>query len=188
MPLGIPTTDGVVVSNFNTVAELGIPEGGMEVGVVSHEATHNLGEPDFYDTSYQSQGTGDWDNMAGGSHFGDPPGTNPLHPNPLVKLAQAWVEPQIITKTTKNIRLRPWEIYKDLVMVPLRYGDDPGDDPDRDRRHRRGSSDPLLEPFGTRPEELGKPDRRRRQAGHLRPAAPELRPDRVALGRFDREQ
>jgi M6 family metalloprotease-like protein len=129
VPLGIPTSDGVVVSNFNTVAELGIPVGGMEVGVVSHEATHNLGEPDFYDTSYQSQGTGDWDNMAGGSHFGDPPGTNPLHPNPLVKLSQAWVEPQVITKTTKNIRLRPWEVYKDLVMVPLRYGDDPSTTP-----------------------------------------------------------
>lgn len=124
VPLGIPTTDGVMVANFNTVPELGIPEG-MDIGVVSHESTHNLGEPDFYDTSYKSQGTGDWDNMAGGSHFGDPPGSNPLHPNPLVKLAQAWVEPKMITKTTKNLRLRPWEVYPDLAMVPLRVGDDP---------------------------------------------------------------
>lgn len=122
--LGIPSLDGVMLANFNTVPELGIPEG-MDIGVVSHEATHNLGEPDFYDTSYKSQGTGDWDNMAGGSHFGDPPGSNPLHPNPLVKMAQAWITPQKITKTTTNIRLRPWEVYPDVAMVPLRTGDDP---------------------------------------------------------------
>ncbi len=125
VPLGIPTLDGVVVANMNTVPELDLEEGGMNLGVVSHEMSHNLGEPDFYDTSYKSQGTGDWDNMAGGSHFGDPPGSNPLHFNPLVKLAQAWIEPQIITKTTKNVRLRPWEVYPDLAMVPLKRGDDP---------------------------------------------------------------
>ncbi|MGH2795781.1 MAG: immune inhibitor A domain-containing protein [Actinomycetota bacterium] len=125
VPLGIPTLDGVVVANANTVPELDLEEGGMNLGVVSHEMSHNLGEPDFYDTSYKSQGTGDWDNMAGGAHFGDPPGANPLHFNPLVKLAQAWIEPKIIEKTTKNLSLRPWEVYPDLAMVPLRRGDDP---------------------------------------------------------------
>ncbi len=125
VPLGIPTLDGVVVANANTVPELDLPEGGMNLGVVSHEMSHNLGEPDFYDTSYKSQGTGDWDNMAGGAHFGDPPGANPLHFNPLVKLAQAWIEPKIIEKTTKNLQLRPWEVYPDLAIVPLKRGDDP---------------------------------------------------------------
>ena len=125
VPLGIPTLDGVVVANANTVPELDLEEGGMNLGVVSHEMSHNLGEPDFYDTSYKSQGTGDWDNMAGGAHFGDPPGANPLHFNPLVKLAQAWIEPKIIEKTTTNLQLRPWEVYPDLAMVPLKRGDDP---------------------------------------------------------------
>lgn len=124
VPLGIPTNDGVFVANLNTVPELGV-EDGMNIGVVSHEMSHNLGEPDFYDTSYKSEGTGGWDNMAEGSHFGDPPDSNPIHFNPMVKLAQAWIEPKVLTSTARNVRLRPWEVYKDLVMIPLRRGDDP---------------------------------------------------------------
>lgn len=124
VPAGIPTNDGVFVANLNTVPELGVPNG-MNIGVVSHEMSHNLGEPDFYDTSYLSEGTGGWDNMAEGSHFGDPPDSNPIHFNPMVKLAQAWLEPKIISSTARGVRLRPWEVYKDLAMIPIKRGDDP---------------------------------------------------------------
>lgn len=134
VPAGIPTNDGVVVANMNTV-----PEVGLNVGVVSHEMSHNLGEPDFYDTSYRSQGTGDWDNMAGGSWFGDPPGSNPVHFNPMVKLAQAWIEPRVVESTITNLALRPWEVFPDLAMVPLTRGDDPNTDAEE--------TDAVLEAF-----------------------------------------
>lgn len=78
---GIPTTDGVLVKRVFTM-----PEINLEIGVATHEMAHALGEPDYYNPSYTSAGTGDWDIMAGGSWFGNPPGSNPTGFQPASKI------------------------------------------------------------------------------------------------------
>jgi M6 family metalloprotease-like protein len=101
-----------------------IPEINLDIGVAAHEMMHALGEPDYYDTNYASQGTGDWDLGAGGSWYGDPPGSNPLHFNPMVKINQRWMSPRVVTGAEKGVALRPREKYSDLIVLPLKTEDD----------------------------------------------------------------
>lgn len=97
-----------------------VPAIGFNIGVVAHEMGHNIGEPDYYDTSYRSMGTGDWDLMAGGSWLGsDPAGSNPAVLNPFSRINQKWVTPREITETTLSIALRPRTVAPDIVMIPL---------------------------------------------------------------------
>jgi M6 family metalloprotease-like protein len=123
---GIPTTDGVFVDRLFTM-----PEMDLEIGVAAHEMAHALGEPDYYDTTYTSMGTGDWDLMAGGSWFGNPPGSNPTHFNPASKVFQGWVTPKVVTSDATDVVLRPRELspragytVKDvdpnIVLVPTK--------------------------------------------------------------------
>jgi M6 family metalloprotease-like protein len=123
---GIPTTDGVFVDRLFTM-----PEIDLDIGVACHEMAHALGEPDYYDTSYTSMGTGDWDLMAGGSWFGNPPGSNPTHFNPASKVFQGWVTPKIVKGDSPNVVLKPRELepsrgytVKDvdpnIVLVPTK--------------------------------------------------------------------
>jgi M6 family metalloprotease-like protein len=123
---GIPTTDGVFVDRLFTM-----PEMDLEIGVATHEMAHALGEPDYYDTSYTSMGTGDWDLMAGGSWFGNPPGSNPTHFNPASKVFQGWVTPKVVTADSPNTVLRPRELLPkpsytvkevdpNIVLVPTK--------------------------------------------------------------------
>lgn len=109
----------VMIGNTMTV-----PEIGLEIGVAAHETMHSLGEPDYYATNYKSAGTGDWDLGAGGSWYGDPPGSSPLHFNPMVKMNQKWIEPRVIEGTTLGAALRPREKFPDLILVPTKFEDD----------------------------------------------------------------
>jgi M6 family metalloprotease-like protein len=114
---GISPVDGlqVRIRAVNTV-----PAIGFNIGVVSHEMGHNIGEPDYYDTSYRSMGTGDWDLMAGGSWMGnDPAGSNPAVLNPFSRINQGWVTPQEVTDTTLGVQLQPRTVAPDVVMIPL---------------------------------------------------------------------
>jgi immune inhibitor A len=97
-----------------------IPAIGFNIGVVSHEMGHSIGERDYYATSYNSMGSGDWDIMAGGSWMGDvPAGSNPTHFNPFSKVNQGWVETMSISDTTLGIQLRPRSLAPDIVEIPL---------------------------------------------------------------------
>jgi M6 family metalloprotease-like protein len=97
-----------------------VPAVGFNIGVVSHEMGHTIGEPDYYDTSYRSMGTGDWDLMAGGSWMGnDPAGSNPSTMNPFSRINQGWVTPQEISSTTLGVQLRPRTVAPDVAMIPL---------------------------------------------------------------------
>ncbi|MFA5785402.1 MAG: immune inhibitor A domain-containing protein [Actinomycetota bacterium] len=127
---GIPTSDGVLVDRTFTM-----PEIGGRIGVASHEMTHALGEPDYYNTGYVAMGTGDWDIMAGGSWFGNPPQSNPIGFNPASKVFQGWVKPTVVTSTTRGIRVGPRELPPmigytagvadpNLVLVPIGYAKD----------------------------------------------------------------
>ena len=96
------------------------PAVGFNIGVVSHEMGHSIGESDYYATSYNSMGTGDWDIMAGGSWMGDvPAGSNPTHFNPFSKVNQGWVQTLSISDTTLGIELRPRSLAPDIIEIPL---------------------------------------------------------------------
>lgn len=105
IPGGIPTSDGVVLDRLFTM-----PEIDLQIGVAAHEMAHALGEPDYYNPSYTSEGTGDWDIMAGGSWFGNPPGSNPTGFNPASKVFQGWMTPTIVEGDAPNTTLQPREL------------------------------------------------------------------------------
>jgi len=100
---GIPTTDGVLVDRLFTM-----PEIDLQIGVATHEMAHALGEPDYYNPSYTSMGTGDWDIMAGGSWFGNPPGSNPTGFNPASKVFQGWIEGYYLENWSRSVNAPPF--------------------------------------------------------------------------------
>ncbi|HYD09545.1 MAG TPA: immune inhibitor A domain-containing protein, partial [Acidimicrobiales bacterium] len=123
---GIPTTDGVFVNRLFTM-----PEVDLEIGVAVHEMAHALGEPDYYNPNYTSMGTGDWDIMAGGSWFGNPPGSNPTGFQPASKIFQGWITPRIVKDDVKDLVLQPRslqpfpgysaeQVDPNVVLVPLK--------------------------------------------------------------------
>ena len=109
----LPTNDGVYIGPCNTG-----PDVNASIGVFTHEMGHSIGEEDFYDTTYRSMGTGDWDVMAGGCWYGNPPGSNPMHFNPYSKVHQGWLTPTYIS-TNQHVSLRPREVARDLVQVNI---------------------------------------------------------------------
>jgi M6 family metalloprotease-like protein len=105
---GIPTsTPGTFVDRVLTIPEFASFATPLTIGVAAHEMAHSLGEPDYYDTSYSSVGTGDWDVMSGGSYLGNPAGSNPAIFNPATRVFQGWVTPTIVHGDLKGYRLRP---------------------------------------------------------------------------------
>ncbi len=114
---GVASSDNkqVRIRGVNTV-----PAIGFNIGVVSHEMGHTIGEPDYYDTNYRSMGSGDWDLMAGGSWMGnDPAGSNPSVMNPFSRINQGWVTPQVVSGTTLGVQLRPRTVAGDIIEIPL---------------------------------------------------------------------
>lgn len=114
---GVASSDNrqVRIRGVNTV-----PAIGFNIGVVAHEMGHTIGESDYYDTSYRSMGTGDWDLMAGGSWMGnDPAGSNPAVMNPFSRINQGWVTPLEVTATTLGVTLQPRTVAPTVVMIPL---------------------------------------------------------------------
>lgn len=67
------------------------PEDGR-VGVFSHEFGHVLGLPDLYDTSYRSEGVGDWCLMGGGSWGGN--GLKPTRMSAWCLSKLGWITPR----------------------------------------------------------------------------------------------
>ena len=129
-PVGLATGDGVQVDRLFTMPEFDNKGSKLNIGVATHEMLHALGEPDYYNTSYGSAGTGDWDIMAGGSYLGNPPGSNPSGFNPATRVFQGWVKPTIVTTDQRGYKIRPralkppgYDVSKpnpDLVLVPVK--------------------------------------------------------------------
>ena len=109
------TADGVTISGGMT-----IPEINLQIGVAAHEFMHALGEPDYYDTDNTGEGTGEWDLGGGGPWLGYPPQSNSMHFNPFMKVNLAWTQPRVVTATTKGLKLRPRELFRDIVVVPVK--------------------------------------------------------------------
>ncbi|MEM3567431.1 MAG: M6 family metalloprotease domain-containing protein [Thermoplasmata archaeon] len=109
----LQTADNVYIGACNTG-----PDVDATIGVYVHEMGHSIGEMDFYDTTYRSMGTGDWDVMAGGCWYGNPAGSNPLHFNPYSKIHQGWLSPTYITQS-QVVSLQPRELTKSLVQINI---------------------------------------------------------------------
>jgi immune inhibitor A len=85
------SNSGVKVFAYSTEPEDG------RVGVFCHELGHVLGLPDLYDTSYRSEGVGNWCLMGGGSWGGG--GNKPVRMSCWCLAKLGWIKPQKITGT-----------------------------------------------------------------------------------------
>jgi immune inhibitor A len=85
------SNSGVKVFAYSTEPEDG------RVGVFCHEFGHVLGLPDLYDTSYRSEGVGNWCLMGGGSWGGG--GNKPVRMSCWCLAKLGWVKPQNVTGT-----------------------------------------------------------------------------------------
>ncbi|WP_372734747.1 immune inhibitor A domain-containing protein [Nocardioides sp.] len=104
---GIPTsTPGTFIDRVLTIPEYASDVDPLTIGVAAHEMAHSIGEPDYYDTSYGSNGLGDFDIMAGGSYLGSPSGSNPTMFNPASRVFQGWLTPTIVRKDLKNYKIK----------------------------------------------------------------------------------
>lgn len=130
LKVGLPTsTPGVFVNRVVTIPEFESKDSPLTIGVATHEMAHAIGEPDYYDTTYASVGTGDYDIMAGGSYLGNPSGSNPAMQNPATRVFQKYVTPTIVRGNLRGYRLKarttlPRKAYKygqpdpNLLLIP----------------------------------------------------------------------
>jgi M6 family metalloprotease-like protein len=107
LKVGLPTSGGKFVDRILTIPEYESADSPLTIGVAAHEMAHALGEPDYYDTSYSSVGTGDWDVMSGGSYLGNPSGSNPSMQSPATRVFQKYVTPTIVHGSLKGYTLKP---------------------------------------------------------------------------------
>ena len=121
LKVGLPTpTPGESVDRILTIPEFESADSPLTIGVAAHEMAHALGEPDYYDTSYSSVGTGDFDIMAGGSYLGNPSGSDPAMQNPATRVFQHYVTPTIVHGDLRGYTLQPRTA---LPEQGYKYGD-----------------------------------------------------------------
>ncbi|MBU1753204.1 M6 family metalloprotease domain-containing protein [bacterium] len=69
-------------------------------GIFCHEFGHQLGLPDLYDTGLDSEGIGEWSEMAAGAWNGSPiQGSCPSYFDAWCKMKLDWLQPQAVTTT-----------------------------------------------------------------------------------------
>lgn len=95
--------------NLRVNTYLTVPED-CAVGVCAHEWGHLAARwADFYDTGQierqRSNGLGNYCLMAAGSWGNN--GLTPTLPNGMLRMFHGWLQPQVINKTTKGIKLKP---------------------------------------------------------------------------------
>lgn len=117
------TFDGKVFNAYTVEPELVQKQSGEKVqttvGVFCHEFTHNLGAPDYYDTSETGWiGTGRWDLMANGSWNGDN-GDRPAMINAYQRIEFGWLpEPEVLTDDREIKDLEAVNISKKVYKIP----------------------------------------------------------------------
>jgi M6 family metalloprotease-like protein len=74
----------------------------LSIGTFCHECGHMVcGFSDYYDTSYNSQGLGNWDLMAGGSWNNN--AKNPAPPQPYLRYRAGWLAPRDATSNVTSV-------------------------------------------------------------------------------------
>ncbi|MFC5637808.1 M6 family metalloprotease domain-containing protein [Streptomyces bullii] len=114
VPEGIEVAPGLTVETFLTVPE------DCAMGVCAHEWGHLAARwADYYDTGQleatTSNGLGNYCLMASGS-WGNS-GLTPTFPNGMLRMFHGWADPQRVTRTTKDLVLRPSAESGDLVFI-----------------------------------------------------------------------
>jgi immune inhibitor A len=127
------TVDGVAVNTYNICPEVGrditgfrgtvVPPAPAYVGVYAHEFGHVLGLPDQYDYGYDSEGTGMYTLMAGGSYGRNIPspfysGNTPVNLDAWSKVYLGFAEPTLITKK-QSLTLRPSSESPDIFKIDV---------------------------------------------------------------------
>ncbi|HUR05470.1 MAG TPA: immune inhibitor A domain-containing protein, partial [Nonomuraea sp.] len=127
---GIPTSDAVSVDRVLTIPEFNSRTAPLTIGVVAHEMGHAIGEPDYYNTTYNSTGDGEFDVMGGSGYFGHPSGSSPGLFNPASRVFQGWVTPTVVSSSLRNVVLKPRNVIPhagytvgqadpNLLLVPV---------------------------------------------------------------------
>lgn len=101
---GVKVGPNLVVRTFLTVPE------DCAMGVCAHEWGHLAARwADYYDSGQskltKSAGLGNFCLMAAGSWGNN--GLTPVFPNGMLRMFHGWLAPQVVTKTTKDIELKP---------------------------------------------------------------------------------
>lgn len=104
VPGGVQVAPGLRASTYLTVPE------DCRVGVCAHEWGHLAARwADYYDTgeseNLTSNGLGSYCLMAAGS-WGNG-GTTPTLPNAMLRMFHGWITPTLVTKSTKDLTLKP---------------------------------------------------------------------------------
>lgn len=119
---GVVTTDGVTFNIYTIQPEYVAVTADSTPGVFCHELGHVLGLPDLYDTSYATNGVGDWSLMGSGSWGDDAKGTRPA---PLLAWERfkiggsGWINLSTITPGVLAYRYDKW--LKVLFVILLAF-------------------------------------------------------------------
>ncbi|MDT8068928.1 MAG: M6 family metalloprotease domain-containing protein [Terriglobia bacterium] len=134
---GYMTEDGVKVNRYAMMPEVGGNLTGYygpvtgpyppTVGVYAHEYGHVLGLPDQYDYGYESDGTGIYSLMAGGSWNRYPNerifnGNSPAFLDAWSRYRLGFVAPTVINDPT-SVTIRPAESFPDVYKMIVPYSD-----------------------------------------------------------------
>ncbi|MEU9148128.1 M6 family metalloprotease domain-containing protein [Streptomyces sp. NPDC048349] len=114
IPGGITVGPGLTVETFLTVPE------DCAMGLCAHEWGHLAARwADFYDTgrlqATKSNGLGNYCLMAAGN-WGNS-GLTPVFPNGMLRMFHGWASPRRITRTTKDVVLRPAAEGGELLFI-----------------------------------------------------------------------
>jgi immune inhibitor A len=113
--IGTRQVDNVYVSRYSMEPEETGSHGLIAIGVFCHEFGHVLGLPDLYDYDYDSDGTGYWSIMSGGSWGGG--GATPVHFDGWSKLHLGWVNPIIPTENLSHEQIDAVENSPDIYVL-----------------------------------------------------------------------
>ncbi len=93
----LTTMNGVKMKPYHTEPALRGASGSgiIRIGVICHETGHFFGLPDLYDTSYLTDGLGNWCIMSGGSWNGSS-GSSPAHFSAWCKVFLGFAQPMLI--------------------------------------------------------------------------------------------
>lgn len=100
-----PSGGKIYVSNLAMQPERGVNGALASFSTYAHEFGHALGLPDLYDTTYASQGAGNWSLMASGdSRDGD---GKPIGFDAWSKLYLGWVTPVLVNGRLADVTVEP---------------------------------------------------------------------------------
>ncbi len=119
----ISTNDGVGINGLTIVPE---KEYGttQALGTICHEFGHQLGLPDLYDTTYNTEGgMGKWSLMATGNYNGTPKGSKPAFLDPICRKLLGWSDVVNITDNQQNFNFEFGKTYR-LEKGGAASGDD----------------------------------------------------------------